>query len=286
MRGRPVVRSSGRHGPRATIPLLAALVALLWVAACGGTSTDAPPGTDGRPASSLTVYGAASLTDVLAAIERSYEAAVPGSSLTIATDSSAALATQIRQGAPADVFLSADTKNPDALAADGFAAVGPVIFAGNALAIIVPADDPAGITAPADLARPGVRIIAAGDQVPITMYANQLVANLAAQPGYPAGFEAAYAANVVSRENDVKSVAAKIELGEGDAAIVYRTDAAATSSVRTIAIPADANVRATYAGIVVGTSTHQAAARAFLDWLVGPDGQTVLASFGFESITG
>ena len=96
-----------------------------------------------------------------------------------------------------------------------------------------------------------MKIIAAGDEVPITKYATQVVDNLAREPGYPADFAAAYAANVVSREDNVKAVVAKIELGEGDAAIVYVTDAKASTKVATVDIPAGANVPATYAGVVV-----------------------------------
>ena len=117
--------------------------------------------------------------------------------------------------------------------------------------------------------------------VPITKYTTQVVANLAGTGGYPAGFAAAYDANVVSKEDNVKAVVAKIELGEGDAAIVYVTDAKASTKVKTIEIPAEANVPATYAGVVVKASPNAAAAHAFLTWLAGPDGQAVLAEFGF-----
>jgi molybdate transport system substrate-binding protein len=85
----------------------------------------------------------------------------------------------------------------------------------------------------------------------------------------------------VSREDNVKAVVAKIELGEGDAAIVYATDAKASKKVATVAIPAGANVAATYAGVVIKASQHAGAARAFLSWLAGPDGQAMLATFGF-----
>lgn len=108
-----------------------------------------------------------------------------------------------------------------------------------------------------------------------------MVKNLAAQPGYPAGFVAAYDANVVSKEDNVKAVVAKVELGEGDAAVVYATDAKASTRVKTAEIPAAANVPATYAGVVVKASAHVEAAHAFLKWLAGPDGQAVLATFGF-----
>ncbi len=274
-------------------PLVAGMLGLaLIVAACstgdgGGAPSppasqgDAAAGSNGPVPGDLTVFGAASLTGVLDRVKPSYEAGHPGLTVVVSTDSSAALATQIEQGAPADVFLSADTANARRLVDDGLTAGDPVPFAGNELTIIVPSGNPAGLTTPADLARPGVKIVAAGDEVPISRYAAQLVANLAREPGYPAGFDAAYTANVVSREDNVKAVVAKIELGEGDAGIVYLTDAVASSRVQVIDVPADANVHATYAGVVVAESTQLTAARAFLDWLIGPDGQSILAGFGF-----
>ena len=259
---------------------LAAFVAIAaFVAACSTVPTTSPESTaiDVR----LTVYAAASLKGVLAAVKSAYETAVPGVTLTIATDASSTLRTQIEQGAPADVFLSADQKNPSALVDAGLADGTAVDFAGNTLVVIVPTANPAGLTTPADLARPGIKIIAAGAGVPITRYATQAIVNLARQPGYPGGFAASYAANVVSKEENVTAVVAKVQLDEGDAAIVYVTDAKASAKVRSIEIPAAANVPATYAGIVVKASVHAAAGHAFLTWLAGPDGQTVLARFGF-----
>ena len=176
----------------------------------------------------------------------------------------------------------ADTSNPNKLVGEGLADGNPVSFAGNVLTIVVPADNPARIASPADLARRGLKIIAAGDDVPITTYALRVVANLAKSTGDPSAFEVAYAANVVSREDNVRAVVAKIELGEGDAGIVYATDAKASAKVATIAIPAEANVPATYAGVVVKSSAHSATAHALLSWLAGPDGQAILASFGFQ----
>jgi molybdate transport system substrate-binding protein len=204
----------------------------------------------------------------------------------VATGSSAALATQIEQGAPADLFLSADTANAQRLVDDGLADGAAVVFAGNEVALIVPAGNPGRLSNPADLARPGLRIVAAGDEVPITRYASRLVANLAAQPGYPPGFAAAYAANVVSKEDDVKAIVAKIELGEGDAGIVYGTDARAASDVETIAIPAAAGVTTVDAGVVVAGAASPGAARAFMTWLTGPDGQAILTAAGFAAIAG
>src|SRR4029077_4043294 len=174
-------------------------------------------------------------------------------------------------------FLSADTTNPKKLVDKGLAEGDPVTFAGNELTVIVPTANQAGITSPKDLAKPGTKVIAAGDEVPITKYAKLLVDNLARESGYPADFAAAYAGNVASKEEDVKSVVAKLELGEGDAGIVYVTDAKASDKVTPIAVPDLANVPATYDGVVVKASKDAAAAKAFLDWFAGPAGQAILS---------
>ncbi len=250
-------------------------------AAPGTTPASVAPASPSAAAVDLTVYGAASLKGALAAAKTAYEAANPGVTLTISTDASSALETQIEQGAPADVFLSADTKNPQTLVDKGLAAAPPVTFATNKLTVIVPTGNPAGIRTPADLAKSGVKIIAAGDAVPITKYANQLVANLAKEPGYPANFDAAYHANIVSKEDNVKAVVAKLELGEGDAAIVYVTDAKASTKVATVDVPESANVIATYDGVTIKASPNPAAAQAFLTWFAGPGGQAILSGFGF-----
>ena len=269
---------------------IAALAVVL--AACSSGATPAPSAPAPSAAASvaaspaaasvnLTIYAAASLKAALAKAMTAYEAANPGTTLAISTDSSAALETKIEQGAPADVLLSADTANPQKLVDKGLAAGSITKFAGNLLTVIVPMANPAGIQTPADLAKPGIKVIAAGDTVPITKYATQLVANLAKQPGYPADFVARYTANVVSKEENVAAVVAKIELGEGDAGIVYVTDAKTSTKVTTVAVPDAANVPATYGGGVVKASPNLAAAQAFLAWLAGPDGQAILASFGF-----
>lgn len=259
----------------------------IMVAGCSSSATPAPsqPAPTSAPATaapaSLTIYGAASLSSVLAKVKTTYEAANPGTTVTISTDSSAALETKIEQGAPVDVFLSADTTNPQKLVDKGLAAGTVTRFAGNLLTVIVPSGNPAGIQTPADLARSGVKVIAAGDTVPITKYASQLITNLARQPGYPADFVAKYTANIVSKQDNVSAVVSQIALGEGDAGIVYVTDAKTSTKVTTIDVPAAANVPATYGGAVVKASANVAAAQAFLTWLAGPDGQLILSSFGF-----
>jgi molybdate transport system substrate-binding protein len=272
---------------------IAVLAAIAIVVACQSpeaTRLASPSAQSTNPSSSpapsaegaaLTIYGAASLKGALDQVKTSYEASHPGTTLTVTTDSSATLRTQIEQGAPADVFLSADVTNPKKLVDGGLADGDLVDFAGNLLTIVVPAANAAKIASPADLARSGVKVVAAGDEVPITRYAKQAVDLLAAIPGYPANFAAGYARNVVSKEDNVKALIAKIELGEGDAGIVYVTDAKASTKVEDVAIPPQANVPAVYAGVVVKASRNVAAAHAFLDWIAGADGQEILATFGF-----
>jgi molybdate transport system substrate-binding protein len=270
--------------------LLAVLALVL--AACSSAATTAPttaptaaptvaPSTVPALSGSLTIYGASSLKAALTKAQAAFMTANPGVTITISTDSSSTLETQIEQGAPADVFLSADTTNPAKLVTKGLNLGDPVNFAGNLLTVIVPTANPAGIATPADLAKSGVKIIGAGATVPITKYATMLVANLAKESGYPANFVAAYNANIVSMEDNVAAVVSKIALGEGDAAICYVTDAKTSTQVTAITVPTDANVPATYAGVLVKASKNAVAAQAFLTWFAGPDGQAILASFGF-----
>lgn len=272
----------------ATLAAAALAVAMLAVAAIAvatcSPSMRAGPSSTSAGAVDLTIYAAASLREALVDIEAAYAAAVPGAELTIATDASSTLRTQIEHGAPADVFLSADETNPRALVGAGLADGGAVAFAGNRLVVIVPSHNPADLDSPIDLARPGIKVVAASDAVPITRYAGQVLANLALEPGYPADFATAVAANVVSREENVNAVVAKIRLGEGDAAIAYATDAT-VADVGTIEIPATANVLARYTGVVVGAAAHRAAAHAFLAWLAGPDGAAILGAHGFRRPT-
>ena len=278
-----------RHG------VLTATLALV-LAACSSPATT--PASPSQPATNLPsrapsaagvelqVYAAASLKAALAKAAEVYSAANPGVMITASTDSSAALEAKIEQGAPADLFLSADISNPQKLVDAGLASGKLKPFAANLLTVIVPKGNPAGIKSPADLAKAGVKVIAAGEQVPISKYATQLVAKLAQEAGYPTDFASAYAGNIVSREDSVAGIVGKIELGEGDAGIVYVTDAKGKDKLERIEIPAGANIPAAYAGVVIdGPPEQEVAARAFLDWLAGPEGQAVLADFGFLPLT-
>ncbi|HXR27273.1 MAG TPA: molybdate ABC transporter substrate-binding protein [Candidatus Baltobacteraceae bacterium] len=268
------------------------------LAACSGAATATPtpipatptptvPPASASPATtpasgSLTIYAASSLTAAFTEMKTAYQNVAPGITMTLSFGASSTLEAQIEQGAPADVFASADTSNPQKLVDKGLAAGSITTFAGNLLTVIVPLANPAGVQTPADLAKAGLKFVAAGDTVPITKYADMLLANLAQQPGYPAGYVAAVTANIVSKEDNVAAVVSKIELGEGDAAIVYVTDAdTAGAKVMTISVPAAANVPATYGAVAIKASPNAAAAAALITWLAGPGGQAILAKYGF-----
>jgi len=263
--------SRGRRSRAATVILTVALGIM------GGCAA----GVGGAGHRELIVLAAASLREPVEAAARAYETAHVDTIIRLGFGSSAALRTQIEQGAPADVFLSADTGNPQRLADAGLTDGPPRAFAGNLLALVAPIGDRAGIRSPQDLAFSGIEIVAAGEQVPITSYADELVRRLARLPGYPGDFASRYAANIVSREDDVKAVVAKIELGEGDAAIVYRTDALASAAVEQVDVPPEADVVATYAGVVLESSMWGDEAGRFFDWLTGPEGRSILAGAGF-----
>lgn len=255
---------------------LAIIAAVLFAlpSACGGPAASRAP-------VDLTVLAAASLRDAFVGVGEAYRADTPGVTLTFSFDASSALRVQVEQGAPVDVFASADTASPQALVDAGLG-VGPVTpFARNRLTIVVPTDNPAAIEDPRDLARQGVRIVGAGEAVPISKYVDACLEKLAALPGYPSGYAAAVGANLVSREDNVRAALTKVELGEADAAFVYVTDAAASDAVEEVAIPDAASVEATYGAVAIGASTHPAEAAAFIAWLGGPRGAAVLARFGF-----
>jgi molybdate transport system substrate-binding protein len=258
---------------------LVRVVALIVAAAVvGGCAADT---AGSAPRVELTVFAAASLATALDDATAAYAALEPDVRVVVATGSSTTLRAQIEAGAPADVFLSADRENPQALAAAGLADGAPVSFAASTLVVATPAADPGAIATPADLARPGVAIVAAASSTPLDRYATAVLTGLAALPGYPPGFAAAVEANVVSRESHAAAVAAKLELGEADAAILYATDVAARPGLRAIPIPEAANVVAAYDGVVVLGAARPVEARAFLAWLAGPAGRAVLAGRGF-----
>jgi molybdate transport system substrate-binding protein len=215
-------------------------------------------------ATPITVLAAASLTEVLPRIAKAPRYSFAGSDQ---------LALQIRQGAPADVYASASPKYAELLYRDGLV-LKPVVFATNRLIVLVPRSNPAGIRTVYDLRRSGVKVVIGDRTVPIGTYTRQILDAL--------GIGSEVAKNVVSEETDVKGIVTKVALGEADAGFVYRTDARAVASrTRPIAVPGWAQPPIRYELAVVTSSSHRAAARAFVAKVKSQRGGRVLARAGF-----
>jgi molybdate transport system substrate-binding protein len=244
-----------------------AAVALLPVA-CGGKDEVV---SGERP--SLTVLAAASLTEAFTELANGFQAA-NDVVVRLSFGPSDGLAQQIQAGGGVDVFASASPAWMDAVQEDP-GVEGRVDLARNRLVVITPSDDPAGIAAVEDLAKPGVKLVLAAEGVPAGDYAREVLRN--------AGIERAALANVVSNEEDVKGVVQKVALGEADAGIVYVTDVTAEvrDELHRVTIPDRVNVIATYPIAVVATSEHRALASRLVSYVAGTAGQRVLSSFGF-----
>jgi molybdate transport system substrate-binding protein len=253
---------------------LAGLLALAVTA--GSTAQDRPS------ARKITVYAAASLTDALGELASVFEQGPRRTGIRYNFAGSQQLAIQLEHGARADVFASADQRWMDYVEQRGLTAAPARVFAHNRLVAILPKSNPARIRSLADLARPGVKLVVGAEAVPVGRYSREVIRRLGMQAGFPQGYERQVLANVVSQEENVKSVVAKVQLGEGDAGIVYRSDVIgrAASSLTVLEIPAEANVVAGYPVAILAGSDDSAAARAFVELLLGPEGRRVLARHG------
>jgi molybdate transport system substrate-binding protein len=224
------------------------------------------------PATSVVnVFAAASLTESFTGLARAFESGHPGTTVRLDFGGSPTLVQQIEQGAPADVFASADLANMQKLVDAGVAAK-PAVFARNKLAIVVARGNPKHITGLADLAAPGLVVVLAAPGVPAGTYAQQALqkADVKVTPR--------------SQEQDVKSVVSKVALGEADAGIVYATDVrAGGANVEGVAIPDADNVVASYPIAATNTAANKHGAEAFISYVLSAGGQRTLASFGFLS---
>jgi molybdate transport system substrate-binding protein len=230
----------------------------------------------------VTVFAAASLTDAFEAIEQELEAASPNLSITYNFGGSQALVTQLEEGAQADVFASANMAQMEAAIEANLVADAPVPFVHNRLAIVTPADNPAGIEGPADLGKEGPLLVLAQSEVPAGRYARESVCLMAG--AYGSDFVQRVAANVVSEEEDVRDVLAKVALGEADAGIVYVSDAVvAGAQVHVVDIPVELNVIATYP-VAVLAEGDQALGSAFVAYLISEEGQRLLERYGFQPV--
>ena len=227
-------------------------------------------------AQSITVFAASSLTEAFNEMAQTFEAANPGATVDLNFAGSSTLSTQILQGAPADVFASADEKQMGAVAEE---IVGtPQRFAGNSLVMVTP--EGSSLQTPEDLVRPGTLLVLAGPDVPAGRYALEVLENLNAL--YGDGFSAQVLKNLVSEETNVRQVSAKVALGEADAAVVYATDAAVTEGIHTVEISEAYNVEAAYSIVVVKGSAQRELAERFLEFVLSDEGRAILARYGFQ----
>jgi molybdate transport system substrate-binding protein len=249
--------------------------------AAGGVIDEVPFPDDGG---SLTVFAAASLTDAFDTFAASLEDTHSELEIVIETAGSQTLVTQLQEGAKADVLATANASTMQTAVESGLVVGEPVPFAGNRLVIVTPLDDPAGIGAVDDLAGDDVRLVIANESVPAGNYAR--VAFCAYEASGKDGFSDAVLDNVVSEEEDVRSVLTKVLLGEADAGIVYASDAVgselAGSPVRVVEFPEELPVSATYPVAAVAGGNEELA-RAFIAALLGPEGQAVLEEYGFTA---
>ena len=251
--------------------VVAALVALV-VAACGSSSKSSSPPTTAAssPTGNVNVFAAASLTEAFNDEQATLKTQDPNLHLTYNFAGSQALVTQIKNGAPADVFASADQKNMKKLSDAGLVET-PEVFARNQLEIAVAPGNPKHITGLADLEKPGVILVLEDPSVPAGNYAREAFQ----KAGLPAP-------QPKSNELDVKSTLAKLTSGDADAVIVYTTDVkAAGDKVQGVPIPAADNVIATYPIAVIKGTKNQAAAEAFVNEIVHGTGQQALQARGF-----
>ncbi|WP_375431857.1 molybdate ABC transporter substrate-binding protein [uncultured Friedmanniella sp.] len=256
---------------------LAATTALLTgLAGCGADTTPSATPSSGSStsaaasSSTLTVFAAASLKNTFTTLGTQFEAAHPGTTVTFNFAGSADLVTQLQQGAPADVFASADTKNMDLATADNLVAGSPVNFATNTLEIAVPPDNPATISSFADLTKPGVKLVVCAPQVPCGAAAEKIetATKTTLKP--------------VSEESAVTDVLNKVQTGEADAGLVYVTDVkGAGDKVLGVTFPESKEAVNTYPIASLTASRNADLAREFTELVTGTEGQQVLADAGF-----
>jgi molybdate transport system substrate-binding protein len=250
---------------------------LLWLT----LATAASAQTSSAPRE-ITVFAAASLTDAFQELGTLMEQDSAPTRVRYNFAGSQQLAVQLEQGARADVFASADQRWMDYVQERQLAAGSPKIFAHNRLVAIVPRSNPGRILHLEDLARRGVKLVVGSEAVPAGKYTREMLRRLERHAGFPPTYGDSVLANVVSQEENVKSVVAKVQLGEADAGIVYRSDVTprVAPSLTVFEIPDDANVVASYPVVALRASGHSAAAQAFVALLLGPEGRRILARHG------
>lgn len=232
------------------------------LAACGGSTVE----------DEVLVSAAASLTDAFAEVEAQFEARNPDVDVVLNLAGSSLLREQILEGAPADVFASANTSNMDQVAEAGEVEGEPQIFANNLLQIAVPSGNPAGITGLEDFGRDDLLLGLCAEGVPCGSFARESLASAGVTPA------------IDTNEPDVRALLTKVEAGELDAGITYVTDVASTGgSVDGVDIPEAQNVIAGYPIAVLANAPNPEVAAAFVEFVLSDDAQAILAEFGFAA---
>lgn len=261
----------------ATALIVLSLSACLGLTACGlGRSR-------GSAENEVTVFAASSLTNAFTEMTQSFESQAPNVKVVTNFAASSQLATQLIEGAAADVYASADQEQMAQADDAGRIASRPVIFATNHLVLIVPADNPAGIEGIGDLAKPGLKLVLAAPGVPVRVYTDQALAALDSRNTYGAHFASRVYANLASEEQNVRQVSAKVAIGEADAGIVYTSDVTPdiAGQVREFEIPDWANPLAEYPIALVANAPHRSGGQDFIRFVLSSQGQAILSRWGF-----
>jgi molybdate transport system substrate-binding protein len=257
--------------------LLCTMLCIFAVTTCGCTTTE-------TQSTKLTVFAAASLIGAFNETAQAFQANNSGVTVVFNYAGSNALATQIKQGASADVFASADLKNMNSTKDAGLLNNSSiVVFAQNKLAIIVPTANPANITSLNDLSKSGVKIVVANSSVPVGNYTLQMLSKASDNSSYGIGFNTSVLANVVSEEPSVNDVVVKVATGQGDVGVVYISDVptAYKDKVTVITIPDSVNVVAKYPIGVLSGSQNAQLAQSWINYVTSPAGQVILQKYGF-----
>lgn len=252
--------------------MLCLLPAAFLFAGCGAQA-------DGKP--ELTVFAASSLTDAFEELGDEFERQNPGVEVRFSFSGSSTLLAQLQQGAPADVFASADEAKME-VAEEAEIVSGPRVFAENLPVIIVPEGNPDGVRMLQDLAGPDLDLVLAQEGVPIAEYTGEIMTKAGAR--YGGNFERRVMENLVSREPDVRAAANRVALGEADATFVYASDATPKilDRVEVVEVPEDLNITATYPIAMTEDAPNPELAREWVELVLGDEGQRVMGEWGFK----